>query len=100
MQSALAQTNPYVSGGSIVIIHPLGRTWLNETLHDSNPEIVPHPLPDQAQLEALNADLPLRLTSFIDEPELYIATLQVVLPLCDFALFLYLFSMKSRASQS
>ena len=63
----------------MVVSHPLGRQWLNETLHDSNPDIVPHPLPDQAQLEALIHDLPLRLTSIVDEPELYIATLQVSL---------------------
>ena len=65
------------TGGSIVISHPLGRKWLNETLHDNNPDIVPHPLPDQAQLETLIADLPLSLISFVDELELYIATLQV-----------------------
>ena len=39
--------------------------------------MVPHLLPDQAQLQALISDLPLRLHSFVDEAQLYIATLQV-----------------------
>lgn len=64
-------------GGHIIISHPLGRKWLNEQLHEKHPETVPHPLPDQAQLEALIADLPLRLVDYFDEPQLYIATLQV-----------------------
>lgn len=64
-------------GGFIVISHPLGRKWLNESLHAKNPTMVPHLLPDQAQLQALIADLPLRLHSFVDEAQLYIATLQL-----------------------
>ncbi len=39
--------------------------------------MVPHLLPDEAQLEALISDLPLQLLSYVDEPQLYIATLQV-----------------------
>lgn len=39
--------------------------------------MVPHQLPDQTQLQALISDLPLRLHSFVDEAQLYIATLQV-----------------------
>lgn len=39
--------------------------------------MVPHLLPDQAQLEALVADLPLRIHSYLEEDQLYIATLQV-----------------------
>ena len=65
------------TGGYIVISHPLGRKWLNEGLHVENPETVPHLLPDQAQLEGLISDLPLRLYSYVDEEQLYIATLQV-----------------------
>lgn len=64
------------TGGFIVISHPLGRKWL-EGLHQENPVQVPHLLPDQARLEALTADLPLRLHSYVDEDDLYIATLQV-----------------------
>ena len=40
--------------------------------------MVPHLLPDQAQLEALIADLPLRIHSYLEEDQLYIATLQVM----------------------
>lgn len=39
--------------------------------------MVPHELPDQQQLEALISDLPLTLKQYRDEPELYIAVLQV-----------------------
>lgn len=39
--------------------------------------MVPHLLPDQAQLEALISDLPLRLHSYVEEEQLYVATLQV-----------------------
>ena len=39
--------------------------------------MVPHLLPDQAQLQALISDLPLRLHNYVDEDQLYIATLQV-----------------------
>ena len=67
----------FYAGGHIIISHPLGRKWLNEQLHEKYPETVPHPLPDQAQLEALTADLPLRLVQYVDEPQLYVATLQV-----------------------
>lgn len=64
-------------GGYIVISHPLGRKWLEEYLHKKDPVMVPHLLPDQAQLEALMSDLPLRLHSYVDDEHLYIATLQV-----------------------
>lgn len=42
--------------------------------------MVPHLLPDQAQLEALIADLPLQIHSYLEEDQLYIATLQVMPP--------------------
>jgi SAM-dependent methyltransferase len=43
----------------------------------ANPAIVPHSLPDRAELEALLADLPLRLVELRDEARLYLALLQV-----------------------
>ena len=46
--------------------------------------MVPHPLPDQAQLEALIADLALSLHSYVEEEELYIATLQVSITVVAF----------------
>lgn len=55
------------------------RRWLQD-LHESSPETVPHPLPDQGQLGDMIADLPLRLVSFVDEPDLYLAVLEVPLP--------------------
>ena len=65
------------TGGYIVISHPLGRKWLEEYMHKKDPVMVPHLLPDQAQIEALISDLPLRLHTYVDEEHLYIATLQV-----------------------
>lgn len=52
------------------------RKWLNQ-LHEDSPETVPHPLPDQPALERLIADLPLLIVDFVDEPEMYLAVLQV-----------------------
>ena len=40
--------------------------------------MVPHLLPDQAQLQALISDLPLQIHSYLEEDQLYIATLQVM----------------------
>ena len=48
-----------------------------QDLHESSPETVPHPLPDQYALVALISDLPLRLVQYIDLPDLYLAVLQV-----------------------
>lgn len=61
----------------MVLSHPLGRQWLNRQLHEKNPEMVPHPLPDQAQLQDLIADLPLRIVEYVDEDKLYMVLLQV-----------------------
>lgn len=38
---------------------------------------MPHPLPDQPALERLIADLALLIVDFVDEPDLYLAVLQV-----------------------
>ncbi len=46
-------------------------------MHSKDPVMVPHLLPDQAQLEAFIADLPLQIHSYLEEDQLYIATLQV-----------------------
>lgn len=63
-------------GGHVVVSHPLGRAW-HERYRAANPAIVPHPLPDHAELEALLEDLPLRLVELRDEARLYLALLQV-----------------------
>lgn len=60
-----------------MLSHPLGRQWLNKQLHEKDPEMVPHPLPDQSQLTEMIADLPLRITEYVDEDKLYMALLQV-----------------------
>ena len=46
-------------------------------MHSKDP-VMPHLLRDQAQLESLIADLPLRIHSYLEEDQLYIATLQVM----------------------
>jgi SAM-dependent methyltransferase len=63
-------------GGHVLVSHPMGRTW-HAQLHRSQPALVPHTLPDEPQLRALTADLPLRLAAHRDEPGLYAALLQV-----------------------
>lgn len=65
-----------LSGGHIVISHPLGHGY-HERLRAGEPRMVPHALPDQAGLAALTRDLPLRLRTLRDEPHLYLALLQV-----------------------
>ena len=61
--------------GELVDVHFLGREWL-AGLHQASPEQVPHELPNESQLAALMADLPLRQAAFIDEAELYLSHLQ------------------------
>mmetsp|Transcript_7828 Transcript_7828/g.23532 ORF Transcript_7828/g.23532 Transcript_7828/m.23532 type:complete len:455 (-) Transcript_7828:3051-4415(-) len=63
-------------GGHIAICHPLGWAW-HAKYRSGNPELVPHPLPDRAELEALVRDLPLTLSEYVDEEGLYLAVLQV-----------------------
>ncbi len=58
-----------------MISHPLGRAW-HERLREGDAEIVPHALPDRPTLERLITDLPLRLRSFQDDPDLYLTLLQ------------------------
>lgn len=63
-------------GGHLVISHPLGRnfqTWL----HKQQPDLIPYTLPREHQVEKMIADLPLRLMSFEDSHDLYLAVLQV-----------------------
>lgn len=52
---------------------------LAQALHESSPETVPHPLPDEYRLAELISDLPLRLIQYLDLPDLYLAVLQVQL---------------------
>lgn len=69
-------------GGYILISHPMGRAW-HRQLHESDPGVVPHELPDQHKLKELTRGLPLQVVSCRDDPELYAAVLQVcVLCVC------------------
>lgn len=63
-------------GGCVLISHPMGRAW-HRQLHESDPGVVPHELPDQRKLQELTRGLPLQVVSYRDEPELYAAVLQV-----------------------
>eukprot|EP00878_Enallax_costatus_P002360 GHUV01002536.1.p1 GENE.GHUV01002536.1~~GHUV01002536.1.p1 ORF type:complete len:437 (+),score=125.17 GHUV01002536.1:127-1437(+) len=65
-----------VPGGYLVISHPMGRSWHTQ-LHKDSPHMVPHQLPDQRQLRQLTRDMPLQLLQYRDDPELYLALLQV-----------------------
>lgn len=63
-------------GGHILISHPMGRAW-HRQLHESEPAMVPHELPDKGKLQELIHGLPLQLLEYRDDPELYAAVLQV-----------------------
>lgn len=62
--------------GHVVLSHAMGRAW-HTSLHEQDPVMVPHKLPDRQALEKLVWDLPLEVVDFVDEPDLYVATLQV-----------------------
>ena len=53
-----------------------GRKW-HEELHKSQPEMVPHTLPDLERLDEMLHDLPLAVRSFVDEKEFYNAVAAV-----------------------
>lgn len=63
-------------GGHILISHPMGRAW-HRQLHESDPGIVPHELPDQQKLQELTRGLPLQVVAYRDDPDQYAAVLQV-----------------------
>ncbi len=63
------------SGGSIVISHPLGKRFV-KALHDSDPDIVPHFLPEREQLNGWSQELNMQLSEFIDEPDFYLVRMK------------------------
>lgn len=63
-------------GGKIIISHPLGRAWQTQ-LHNKHPDTVPHALPDRSELEAMLHGLPLQLSQWTDEQDLYTAVVEV-----------------------
>lgn len=59
-----------------MISHPLGKAW-HEQFKAGSPEEIPLPLPDEAALQHLCRDLPLRVRQLVEEQDLYMALLQV-----------------------
>lgn len=59
-----------------MISHPLGKAW-HEKFKAGSPEEIPLPLPDEAMLQDLCRDLPLRVRQLVEEEDLYMALLQV-----------------------
>ncbi len=59
-------------GGRLVISHPLGRAFVHR-LHQENPELVPHDLPEEEPLRQMLGRVGLILTYFVDQPGLYLA---------------------------
>ncbi|MBX9880105.1 MAG: class I SAM-dependent methyltransferase [Candidatus Obscuribacterales bacterium] len=72
LQKAAALLKPE---GVIVISHPLGSKFV-EQLHENEPHIVPHLLPDKETLTSWLGELAIHVNSFRDEELLYIACLQ------------------------
>lgn len=62
-------------GGRIVISHPMGNRFV-EALHASEPEIVPHPLPERETLASWALSFALALELFRNDQDLYIAILR------------------------
>jgi len=60
--------------GIIVISHPLGKKFVKQ-LHESDPLIVPHFLPEKDQLVKWEKEYDLALTEFTDEIDFYLAIL-------------------------
>ncbi len=60
--------------GRIVISHPLGSAFV-EALHESEPHIVPHRLPNMKTLESWCLRHNLRIDHFEDRPKYYLALL-------------------------
>lgn len=62
-------------GGQIVISHPLGARFV-DTLHQNEPHIVPHRLPDKTKLEALCLESKLTVVSADIRDEFYLVILK------------------------
>jgi ubiquinone/menaquinone biosynthesis C-methylase UbiE len=64
--------------GRIVISHPMGNRFVIE-LKSRDPKLVLHPLPPKHELDKWCENFNLRLETFRDEPDLYVAVLQSLL---------------------
>lgn len=58
-------------GGRLVISHPLGRGFVHR-LHQENPELVPHELPEEEPLRQMLEQVGLALIHFTDQPGFYL----------------------------
>ncbi len=75
-----AMSRLLINTGSIVISHPLARKFVNN-IHELSPEIVPHTLPkDLAQAEDLAQGLPLKVTQFVNDEDIYLLEFRVSAP--------------------
>ncbi len=63
------------SEGKIIISHPLGAKFVR-ALHNAEPRIVPHLLPEKQELQELICELPLNIVQFRHEADLYLAVLE------------------------
>ena len=61
--------------GRIVISHPLGNRFV-KSLHTNEPHIVPHLLPDKAQLESWSELLTFEVEHFENRDDFYLAILR------------------------
>lgn len=76
-KAAIERANLVLSNtGRIVISHPL--PGFVTTLHEIQPELVPHLLPDEAELRNLTGNLPLSVSQLRIEPQFYLAIIQRV----------------------
>lgn len=64
------------AAGRLIISHPMGATFVQE-LHRSDPNMVPHALPNRTETLPLIEGSSLSLVLFQDEPDLYISVLAV-----------------------
>ncbi len=62
--------------GRLVISHPMGAAFVRE-LHRSDPNMVPHALPDRTETARLIEGTCLKMTRLQDESDLYICVLAV-----------------------
>ena len=70
-EAAQAAAGLLRSGGRVVISHPMGRDFACR-LHESDPLMVPHLLPDEQEARRLLLAAGLELLHFTDEPLLYL----------------------------
>ena len=62
------------NSGKIIVSHPLGNIFVKK-LHDIDPEIVPHLLPDLEFWQNMTSRCSLKLDHFEDGPDFYLAIL-------------------------